>query len=157
MSNATHVVSGTRAFLPPSLTIECWEDIEPYFRDLAARPLNCKADLEKWISDKSDLDAVITEAFSWMYIHISRNNQDQEALERYQFAVQHIQPQVASQENLLNQRLVQSPFFDQLDTKQYWIYQRKVKNAVELFCEQNVPITTEVQLNRKNTDASFHR
>jgi oligoendopeptidase F len=155
MSNATQVETGTRAFLPPSLTIECWEDLEPFFRDLATRPLHSKADLEAWISDKSDLDAAIAEAFSWMYIHISRNNQDQQALERYQYAVQHIQPPVASRENLLNQRLVQSPFFDQLDTERYWIYQRKVKNAVDLFCEQNVPITTEVQLKSKEYGRIF--
>lgn len=155
MSNAVQVTSKTQVFLPKDLSISSWEDLEPFYRDLANRRIQSVIDLEKWIQDKSDLDAFIGEAFSWMYIRISLNSQNQKALDTYKNAVQHIQPKVASQENLLNKRLVTSPFFSLLDKKTYGIYTRKVSNAVDLFCDKNVPITTEVQLKSKEYGRIF--
>ena len=155
MSNAVQVTSETQAFSPNGSSISSWDELELFYTDLANRPLRSVIDLEKWIQDKSDLDAFIGEAFSWMYIRISLNSQNQKALETYKNAVQHIQPKVASQENLLNKRLVASPFFHLLDEKTYGIYTRKVSNSVDLFCDKNVPITTEVQLKSKEYGRIF--
>lgn len=155
MSNAIRVGSETRRFLPNSLQIQTWQDIAPFYDDLAHRPLPDRQALEQWIRDKSDLDAAVGEAFSWMYIAISRNNQDQAAMEQYQYAVQHIQPKVSEQENVLNQRLVESPFFHDLDQDTFGIYLRKVQNAVDLFCPENLPLSTEVQLKSKEYGRIF--
>lgn len=155
MSDAKQAETGTRGFLPPDLTIDKWTDIADYYRDLEERPLNSLEDLEKWIFDKSELDAFVGEAFSWMYISISRNNEDQEALSRYQYAVQHIQPQVAAQENVLNKKLVSSVYFDQLNPQIFGNHLRKVRNAVDLFRPENVPLTTEVQLKSKEYGRIF--
>jgi len=155
MNNAIRVNHDTGKFLPDSLQVHTWEDIAPYYNDLTDRPLNDLEALEQWIYDKSALDAAVSEAFSWMYIAISRNNQNQEAMEQYQFAIQHIQPKVAEQENVLNQRLVSSPFFTELDEETFGIYVRKVQNAVDLFCPDNVPLSTEVQLKSKEYGRIF--
>ena len=108
MTKADVALAGTNGFLPSDLRMEQWEDICPYFQELHEREIADKADLRQWILDKSELDAFLSEAFSWRYILLSLNSGDQQAVENYHYAVQHIFPHMASFEQKLNQRLVHS-------------------------------------------------
>lgn len=49
----------TRRFLPKNLSIESWEDIAPYFQQLEERVINNAADLENFIYDLSEVEAVL--------------------------------------------------------------------------------------------------
>ncbi|MBK8655276.1 MAG: M3 family oligoendopeptidase [Haliscomenobacter sp.] len=155
MTKADVALAGTNGFLPSDLRMEQWEDICPYFQELHEREIADKADLRQWILDKSELDAFLSEAFSWRYILLSLNSGDQQAVENYHYAVQHIFPHMASFEQKLNQRLVHSAFLDHIRSSQYTTYLRLVKNAVQLFCEENVPIQTEIQLQTKEYGRIF--
>ncbi|MEZ4950991.1 MAG: hypothetical protein R2784_16645 [Saprospiraceae bacterium] len=41
------------------------------------RAIDSVADLEKWILDRSEVDAVVGEDFRWRYIRLSQNSEDQ--------------------------------------------------------------------------------
>jgi oligoendopeptidase F len=155
MTKADVALARTNGFLPCDLRMEQWEDIRPYFQELYEREIADEADLRQWILDKSELDAFLSEAFSWRYILLSLNSEDQQAVENYHYAVQHIFPHMASFEQKLNQRLVHSAFLDHIRSSQYTTYLRLVKNAVQLFCEENVPIQTEIQLQTKEYGRIF--
>lgn len=126
-----------------------WNDIQPSFDDLLNRPLESVSDLEKWIKDKSDLDARLSEEFAWRYIRVTCNSEDKDAAAAFSQFVQQISPRVAEVENKLNVRLVNCPYFELLDTDAYGIYRRKIKNAVSLFSTDNVNLQKEVQLQSK--------
>ena len=130
-------------------SIKNWADLQPSFADLQQRPISTKADLEAWILDKSKLDARLSEEFAWRYIQVTRNSTDQDALKSFNYFVQEISPKVAALENELNLRLVNNPFFKQLDSGRFGIYQRKVQNAVNLFSTKNVNLQKEIQLQSK--------
>lgn len=142
-------------FIPGYFEVASWETLKPYYDDLAGRLVSSVKDLEKWIYDRSHLEAVVGEAFGWRYINITRDSADEEAASRYQHAVQELSPQIYAYENLLDKKLVDSPFFESLDKDKFFIYCRNVKNAVDLFNENNISISTEVQLKSKEHGKIF--
>ncbi len=135
----------TRTFLPEKLIIEKWEDIERYCEDLLTRNIDEKAAYEKWLADKSELDAVLEEDAAWRYIRMTINTKDQSLTEHYTFFVTQIQPKLAPYEDKLNKKLVESPWFAELDRDEaYHIYFRSVKTALKLYREENVAIESEI-------------
>ena len=77
-------------FIPGYFEVNSWETLKPYYDDLAGRLVSSVKDLEKWIYDRSHLEAVVGEAFGWRYINITRDSADEEAASRYQHAVQEL-------------------------------------------------------------------
>lgn len=140
-------------FLPDDFKVTTWAKLKPYYDELLKRPVLSADDLEKWLRDRSELEAVISEEFSWRYIRLSQNSEDTNATEMYQYAVQELMPRITVVEDQLNRILVNSPFADQLPEEKYFIHVRGVKNEVELFREENIPLYTEDQLKSKDYGA----
>lgn len=138
-----------RAFLPEEFKVTVWSKLKPYFNDLINREIDSTAALERWLLDWSELDAVIAESFSWRYIKVSVNSSDQKAAELYQYAVQELAPKIDGFEDQLNHKLVASPYLDSLNPEKYFTHIRGVKNALHLFRQENVELSTEVQMKSK--------
>ena len=56
------------SFVPDNLHGSSWESIEPYMNDLRDRKLSCANCLETFITDRSSLSEVISEARARLYI-----------------------------------------------------------------------------------------
>jgi oligoendopeptidase F len=50
-----------RQFLPANFIVTDWNTLEPYFKDLLERPIDNNEELEKWLLDMSELEAVVSE------------------------------------------------------------------------------------------------
>ena len=50
-----------RNYLPVDFVVTTWESLEPYFKELANRPLANVEEFEKWLKDMSELEAVVIE------------------------------------------------------------------------------------------------
>jgi len=138
-----------RTFVAENLQIDSWESIKTYFDDLLARTIETKEDYAKWLKDKSELEAVLEEDAAWRYIKMTIDTRDEALSNAFTFFVTKIQPELAPFEDQLNQKLVNSPYFAELDTDQaHHIYFRSVKTALELFREENIEI--EAELNEKS-------
>jgi oligoendopeptidase F len=138
-----------RAFLPEEFKVTVWSKLKPYFNELVNREIaSCEA-LECWLLDWSELDAVIAESFAWRYIKVSVNSSDQKAAELYQYAVQELAPKIDGFEDQLNHKLLASSFVDRLDPEKYFTHIRGVKNAMSLFRQENVDLSTAVQMKSK--------
>lgn len=138
-----------RTFVAENLQIDSWESIKTYFDDLLARTIETKDDYTKWLKDKSELEAVLEEDAAWRYIKMTIDTRDEALSNAYTFFVTKIQPELAPFEDQLNQKLVDSPYFAELDNDQaHHIYFRSVKTALELFREENIEI--EAELNEKS-------
>ncbi len=133
-----------RHFLPTNLIVDKWETIEPYFKELLEREINSKADLEKWLKDVSELDAVINEDVCWRQIKMTCDTTDKSLEEAFNFFCMQIQPQIQPYADALNKKLIASPFTEQLDHEKYFTYLRSVKKSIELFKEENIPLQSEL-------------
>ncbi len=146
---ATVLQEKERSFVPKEFKVTTWSRLKPYYNELLNRPIHSLEELEQWIKDKSELDAVISEAFSWRYIKITVNSADDKAEALYQYAVQNLAPKISSYEHQLNQKLVDCSFCEQLDPSRYGIHLRSIRNAVSLFSEENIPLATDIQMKSK--------
>ncbi|WP_345163943.1 M3 family oligoendopeptidase [Nibribacter koreensis] len=133
-----------RVCMPAEFEVSDWASLEPIFEELKNRPVNSLAELEKWISDRSELESVLSENLAWRYIKMTCNTQDEALTEAFQFFVTEIEPKASPYDDAFNRKLVASPYADQLDQKQYFIYLRGVRRAIELFREENIPLQTEI-------------
>jgi len=137
-----------RKYIPANLDIT-WEALEPFYTELLERPINSVTELEKWLQDRSELEAALEEDFAWRYIRMTCDTASEELLQKFQYFATEIEPKIAPYSNKLNEKFVASEFATQLDGEKFFIYLRGVKNALELFREENIPIQTEIQVEQQ--------
>ncbi len=135
-----------RVFLPENLVISDWNSIAPFFEDLAERPLNTATDLEKWLIDMSELEAVISEDVSWRHIRMTCNTEDKKLQENFTYFMMEIQPKIQPYADKLNRKLIDSPLTSSLNKQKYFTYLRSVKKSIDLFREENIPIQSELSV-----------
>lgn len=134
-----------RKFVSSDFTCESWKAVEHYLLDLQNRDISSKESFKTWLTDKSELEAVLEENMAWRYIRMTINTLDEKLTESYQFFVTEIQPNLAPFEDSLNRKMMDSPFVNELAEDQaYAIYFRGVRSALELFREENIAIETEL-------------
>jgi oligoendopeptidase F len=134
-----------RVFLPENLTIDSWEKITHYFEDLKNREINSVQELEKWLKDRSELEAVLEEDMAWRYIKMNIDTTDTDLADSFSFFITEIDPKIAPYTNAFNLKLVNNPFLNDLDKDTYHIYLRGIKKQIEIFREENIPLNTKLQ------------
>lgn len=137
-----------REFLPEEFKVTVWSRLKPYYNELLRRPVSSKTELEQWIFDWNELEALIQEDTNWRYIHFSTNTADERAGESYNYIVQQILPKVTKANHQLNQKLFSIPFHKQLADK-YFIFLREVRNAIDLYNEANITLLADLKLRSK--------
>ncbi|MEO6187671.1 MAG: M3 family oligoendopeptidase, partial [Ginsengibacter sp.] len=134
-----------REYIPQDLIIENWESIESYFKELLERPIDSKDDLQKWLTDINELDAVINEDFSWRHIRMTCDTTNKELENAFNYFCMEIQPKIQRYADALNRKLVSSPYAGDLNKEVgYFTYLRSVGKNIELFREENIPLHAEL-------------
>ncbi len=132
-----------RKFLLEDFTVANWETLQPYFEELLNRPITSDKDLEKWLADMSELEAVISEDASWRQIRMTCDTENKELEKAFEFFVMEIQPKIQPYADKLNRKLVESEYTAALDQQQYFTYLRNVKKSIDLFREENIQLQAE--------------
>jgi oligoendopeptidase F len=135
-----------RTFLPEDFTVTTWDKLEPYFKELLDRGITSRADLERWLKDISELEAVVSEDACWRQINMTCDTENKALEEAFTYFCMHIQPHIQPYADQLNRKLVASPFAKELDQEKYFTYLRNIRKNIELFREENVPIQAEMSV-----------
>ncbi len=133
-----------RTFIPDDAVLSSWKEIEPYYAQLMESDLDSVEEVEQWILDLSELEGIVDEDGNRRYIAMTCATDDEGAEKAYLDFVENIEPHLKQIGHQINLKLLDSPFTEQLDPDRYFIYLRAVKNSVELFREENVPLQTEL-------------
>jgi oligoendopeptidase F len=150
--NTLKITKKQRLYIPADLVIE-WGTLEPLFTELSSRQINSVEELEKWLKDRSELEAALEEDFAWRYIRMTCDTTDEKLLSDFQFFATEIEPKIAPINNDLNKKFIESPFTEELDKDKYFIYTRGIKKALELFREVNIPLQTQIQVEQQKYQA----
>lgn len=135
----------TRQFVDNELKIESWDSIRPYFEDLVSREISNSKEMLKWLSDQSELEAILEEDLAWRYIKMTINTKDESLSASYSKFVSEIQPKIAPLEDQLNKKLVALPYLSELESDAaYSILFRRIRTALELYREDNIPLQAEL-------------
>lgn len=148
MTIAEKITRPKRTFLPEDFAISGWDSLKPYFENLLKEELPDVQSLRKWLSDRSELESVISEDMGWRYIKMTCYTDNQEYSKSYQDFVENIQPQIAPLSDQLNKKMAACPFLAELESEPgFMILIRNLKKDIELFREENIPLFTQI-----NTD-----
>jgi len=146
--NDLQISKKPRTYIPENLNID-WISLEPIFNELQARNINSVSELEKWLLDRSELEAALEEDFAWRYIRMTCDTTDENLLKDFQFFATEIEPKISPINNQLNKKFVECPYFEELDKERYFVYTRGIKKALELFREENIPLMTQIQVEQQ--------
>jgi oligoendopeptidase F len=144
--NSADIKKLERHFVPADFTITDWPALEPYFKELLERPLNSKTDLEQWMKDASELEAIVGEDASWRQIKMTCDTENKKLEEAFVFFMMEIQPKIQPYADKLNRKLIESAYTSELDHDKYFTYLRNVKKSIELFRDENIPLQAEMNV-----------
>ena len=133
-----------RIFVDENISITQWGDVEKYFTQLLDTKIDSVSALEEWMKRRSELESVVSEDYRWKYVRQSCDTESKEKEAELNGFIEKVMPQWMQVSNQLNQKIAQSEFLDQLDSEKYKIYLRNLKNELDLFREENIPLMTEV-------------
>ena len=156
-----------RTFVPQDIDLGDWPQIAPLFGQLELRAPKCRsvAELERWLLDWSELNAALDEESSRRYIAMTCHTDSADAEKAYLHFVENVEPQLKPRQFALEEIYVTHPLRAKLlaiETpasgsarandkepcrrpafRRYEVFDRDVKNHVELFRPENVPLETE--------------
>jgi oligoendopeptidase F len=49
-----------RNYVPKDFKLTDWQTLEPFFKELVNRQINSRENLEQWLKDMSEVEAVVT-------------------------------------------------------------------------------------------------
>ena len=143
-ASATDTSRPPRHYLPEDFTVTDWAALEPFFEELRDRALATPAALERWLLDRSELEAALSEDLAWRYIRMTCDTQDPQRSEAFQYFVNEVEPQVAPYDHALNEKMLASEHLAGLDENRYGVFLRSVRRASEIYRAENIPLKTEI-------------
>jgi oligoendopeptidase F len=117
-----------------------WEQVEPYYTDLLARPLTAEQ-VDQWLRDWTALGALVDEANTHFTIATTTNTADEETAGRYSAFLDGLMPHVMEAEQRVKQKLIAS----RLEPQGFEVPLRKLRTDAALFREENVPLLAELR------------
>jgi oligoendopeptidase F len=146
MNYSADIKKAERKFLPANFQVTNWEVLEPFFKNLLERDLQNIHQLETWLTDLSELEAVVSEDACWRQIRMTCDTANKELEAAFNFFFLEIQPLIQPYTDALNRKLLSSPAFPELDPEAYFTYLRQVKKNIELFREANIPLQAQMSV-----------
>lgn len=135
-----------RHFLPELFRLTDWAGLEPYLEQLKNRALKSREALEQWLKDVSEVEAVIGEDAAWRQIKMTLDTTNHEYEQAFSYYCMEIEPKMKPYFFELNKKLLDCPYTAELDKDTYFPYLRSVRNAVELYRDENVPLEAELSV-----------
>lgn len=134
----------SRTFVPASLDIADWAQIEPLLQQLQDEPVDSPAGLEKWLTRMSELSGVIDEYGARRYIDKSCHTDDEAIEKAFMHFVENIEPKLKPVFFELQKKYLESPHRTALTDKRYDMLFRKWQADVDVFRPENVALETDV-------------
>jgi oligoendopeptidase F len=134
-----------RSFVPETIDLGDWAQIAPLFDRLEARAAQAGsvAELERWLLDWSEVSAALEEEGSRRYIAMTCHTDNTDAEKAYLHFVEHVEPELKPRQFALEKIYVAHPQREKLPQPRYAVFDRDVKNHVDLFRPENVALETE--------------
>lgn len=131
--------------MPHDIDLGNWPQIAPLFDQLEHRAAGAgsAAELERWLLEWSELSAALDEESSRRYIAMTCHTDNPDAEKAYLDFVEHVEPELKPRQFALEKIYVAHPQREKLPRHRFQVFDRDVKNHVDLFRPENVALETE--------------
>ena len=134
-----------RRYVAAGADFGTWETAEPYFRELVDRPVATVAELERWLIDISELEGCFDEESTRRYTAMTCQTDDHERQQRFLDFIENVQPHAEPWHDKLRRKFVGLTETLSPPARRYEVLVRSMRNAIELYREENIPLLVENQ------------
>ncbi|MCK4341223.1 MAG: M3 family oligoendopeptidase [Phycisphaerae bacterium] len=145
MADASPAAEFPREYVAVDADFGTWETAEPYFKELSERSIETVEELEKWLIDDSELEACFDEEGMRRYTAMTCQTNDEQRQQRYLHFIENVQPHAEPWHDILRRKFVAAAEKLDLPKKRYEVFERSMRNAIELYREENIPLLVENQ------------
>ncbi|MFM9956581.1 MAG: M3 family oligoendopeptidase [Phycisphaerales bacterium] len=131
-------------FVPADLDAASWDAIAPLIDALRTREVRSAGDFERWLVDRSELDAACSEARANLYITMTCRTDDKEASGAWTRYLDEVPPRLKPASFELDKQQVALHARFPMARHRYEVLERDTRVEVELFRDANVPIETDL-------------
>jgi oligoendopeptidase F len=131
-----------RQFVPDNIDLSNVGQVVSLYNKLYERDITSIEQLERFLLDRSELDAVLSQYEAVLYIRMTCQTDDSAKAQAYKRYIETVKPL----KDKLDRKYLESSKSFALDKKRYEVYDRDTKADVELFREENVPLQTKEEL-----------
>lgn len=130
--------------VPAGLDGADWAQIEPILTEIQRRDVATPAEFERWLLDRSELEAACDEARANLYIASSCDTESKHKSAAFAAFVESIAPRLETIGFELDRKQVALSERFRPDPARYAVLDRSKRARVELFRAENVPLQTEL-------------
>ncbi|MCB9844786.1 MAG: M3 family oligoendopeptidase [Phycisphaeraceae bacterium] len=130
--------------VPANIDATNWSTLKPIADTLLARQVHTPDELRRWLEDRSEFEAAVSEAQANLFIAMTCHTDDESAQKAYTDFIEGIPPRLKPVQFALDKRFVELAAAIKPDPKRHEVIVRDTRAGVELFREENVPIETEL-------------
>lgn len=130
-------------FVPAAIDATSWSALAGYYDALKERPIGSLDDFEKWLLDRSELDAAANEAQADLYIAMTCHTDDEGVAAAWTTYLEEVTPNRKAVSFELDQRHAEVADRLAADSTRLFVLNRHVHNDVDLFRTENVPLETQ--------------
>jgi oligoendopeptidase F len=135
-----------RTFVADDANLCDVDQIKGYYTSLLDRNVLNIEELERWILDRSELEAAIDQVGSILYIKMTCQTDDSKKSDAYKSFVENVSPAIMPLEDSLNKKYLELGEKFPSKSHRYDLYKKDIKTDVDLFVEKNVELKTKVEL-----------
>lgn len=121
-----------------------WGELQPIYQEFLDREIISAEALESWLLELGRFDAYVGETGSMLYVDMTCDTENEDVKQAYLDFVEQVQPELAKVGDLLNRKLAESPYADELDSVEYNVLLRDTRMGIALFREENIALGTEL-------------
>ncbi len=131
-------------FVPLTFDGTDWKTVEPYLNRLLEREVGSAGEFEKWLLDRSELEAAIGESVANTYIDMTCDTGDEAKAGAWTSYLENVAPKLKPIGFALDEKLKALAEKFGMTTGRHEVLYRSTATDVELFRDENVPLETEV-------------
>ena len=132
-----------RQYVAVDADLGTWEAAEPYFKELDARAIASLAEFEQWLLDWSELVSCTDEEGTLRQVLWTCQTDDEQRFARYMDYVQNVAPKSKPWHDKLNRKFAAHAKELDLPAKRYAVLERSIRNTIELYREENIPLSVK--------------
>lgn len=135
-----------RTFLPERIDLANKDNVTEQLQRLLDRPIESAGDFERFILDRSELEAALAQQQSILYIQMTCHTDDPGAAGAYQAFIEQVVPAIKPYADKLDRKCLEADRLFPLDRQRYGVYLKAIETDISLFRSENVPLQTEESL-----------
>ncbi len=129
-------------WLPISVELKTWEQIEPWYKKLLAVPIDTPEQLATWLSAVDELNAAVGQEGVSRYVAMTCQTDDPAREASYLSFVRDVEPRLKPYLNEVRNRYLDAPARAGLSESRYHVYNRSLEKRRALYREANIPRET---------------